>query len=443
MKIFNSMTNKKEEFVSIKPNEVTIYICGPTVYNYIHIGNARPMVVFDTLRRVFEYIGYKVTFISNYTDVDDKIINAAKQLGVSELEVANKFIKAYEDDRRNLNTIMPDYRPRVTEYMDEIIAFIGKLIEKGFAYEVDGDVYFRINKLEKYGRLSNLNIDDLQVGARIEENKAKENALDFTLWKRTDDGINWDSPFSKGRPGWHTECVVMIASINHDQMIDIHGGGMDLKFPHHENEIAQAEGCFHHAIANYWMHNGFINVDDEKMSKSLGNVKWAKDVVAQIGANVFRLAMLSTHYRAPLNFSEDLITSTTNEIDKITRVLKQAHLQLALTNYQSRTLNEEVMKEYLVAMEDDLNTSNAIKVIFEVVKSLNQKLRLKDQDINIIGRNYYALLDMLHMLGIYIELPDITDADLALYHEWLKAKELKDFNKADELRNKLEMLNIL
>jgi cysteinyl-tRNA synthetase len=438
------MTNKKEEFKSIKPNEVSMYICGPTVYNYIHIGNARPMIVFDTLRRLFEYIGYKVTFISNYTDVDDKIINAAKELGVSELDVANKFIKAYEDDRKNLNTIMPDYRPKATEYIPQMIDFISKLIEKDYAYVVDGDVYFRVKKDKDYGKLSNLNLDDLRVGARIEENDLKEDPLDFTLWKKTDEGISWPSPWNDhGRPGWHTECVVMIASINDNQMIDIHGGGMDLKFPHHENEIAQAEGCFNHSIANYWMHNGFINVDDEKMSKSLGNVKWAKDVVAQIGANVFRLAMLSTHYRAPLNFSEELIETTTKEVDKITAALKQAHLQITLANYHSGKKNDILIKKYLDALEDDLNTSLAISVVFDTVKEINQLLRVKEIDLEALAQDFNALIDMLHILGIYIELHDFNKDDIALYNDWMNAKNNKDFNKADELRTKLIELDIL
>ncbi|MEG0284388.1 MAG: class I tRNA ligase family protein, partial [Erysipelotrichales bacterium] len=266
-----------------------------------------------------------------------------------EKEVADKFIEAYENDRKSLNTIMPDYRPRVTEYMDEIIEFIDKLIEADFAYEINGDVYFRVDKLEDYGKLSNLNIDDLQVGARIEENKDKENPLDFTLWKKTEDGINWETKWSTGRPGWHTECVVMISTINEGEMIDIHGGGMDLKFPHHENEIAQANGCYHHNIANYWMHNGFINVDDEKMSKSLGNVKWAKDVIAQIGSNVFRLAMMSTHYRAPLNFSEELIETTRKELAKLETALKQANLVLAINNNKNELLDDyEIEKDTLL-----------------------------------------------------------------------------------------------
>lgn len=443
MKIYNSMTNKKEEFIPLKEGEVTIYICGPTVYNYIHIGNARPMVVFDTLRRLFEYLGYKVKFISNYTDVDDKIINAAKELGKTESEIASKFIEAYENDRKSLNTIMPEYRPRVTEYMDEIIDFIDKLIEKGYAYEVNGDVYFRIDKLDDYGKLSNFDKDNLQVGARIEENKDKENPLDFTLWKKTDEGINWKTKWSTGRPGWHTECVVMISTINDGEMIDIHGGGMDLKFPHHENEIAQANGCFHHNIARYWMHNGFINVDDEKMSKSLGNVKWTKDVVVKIGSNVFRLAMMSTHYRAPLNFSEELIDSTRKELEKIEAALKQANLKISLADNQTADLDKELMNEYTEYMEDDLNTPNALKVVFEAVKKINQEGRKKDADIDELARLKNSLEKMLEILGVFIDLHKITSKDIELYQKWQKAKDEKDFDNADAYRSKLIELDIL
>lgn len=443
MKLYNSLTNKKEEFVPIKPGHVSIYICGPTVYNYIHIGNARPMVVFDTMRRLFEYEGYEVLFISNYTDVDDKIINAAKELGKTEEEIANKFIEAYENDRRSLNTIMPEHRPRVTQYMPEIIDFIDKLIEKEFAYEVNGDVYFRISKLEDYGKLSNFDTENLQVGARIEENTDKENPLDFTLWKKTTDGISWDTKWSKGRPGWHTECVVMISTINKGEMIDIHGGGMDLKFPHHENEIAQANGCCHHNIANYWVHNGFINVDDEKMSKSIGNVKWTKDVVAAIGSNVFRLAMMSTHYRAPLNFSDELIETTRKELEKLETALKQANLKLSSAKITEDKLDDELMKEFIEYMDDDLNTSNALKVVFDTLKKINQENRVKDGDLTYLATLKNSLEKMLEILGVFIELRQLNDVDIALVAEWNLSKQNKDFEKADQLRNELVELNIL
>lgn len=444
MKLFNSMTNQKEEFKSIIPNKISMYICGPTVYNYIHIGNARPMVVFDTFRRVFEQIGYEVKFMSNYTDVDDKIINAAKELNMSELDVANKFIEAYENDRKSLNTIMPEYRPRVTDYMDEIIAFIDDLIQKGYAYEVNGNVYFRISKLDEYGKLSNFNVEDLQVGARIEENKEKENPLDFVLWKKTEDGINWPTKWSTGRPGWHTECVVMIQTINEGEMIDIHGGGMDLKFPHHENEIAQAQGCCHNNIANYWIHNGFINVDDEKMSKSLGNVKWTKDVVSLIGPNVFRLAMMSTHYRSPLNFSDDLIETSKKELEKMTMALKQANLLLSLNKIENtKELDDKLFNEFMEYMQDDLNTPNGLKVIYEAVKEINQLVRSKNIDYNKLSSLKNTLEKMLEILGVFIELVNISQDDLNLYNQWVDAKEAKDFENADKYRQQLIDLNIL
>lgn len=434
MKIYNSLTNQKEEFIPLKKGEVSMYVCGPTVYNYIHIGNARPIVVFDTLRRVFEQQGNKVMFISNYTDVDDKIIKAAKDAGLNESDIAKKYIEAYENDRQSLNTIMPDHRPKVTEYMPNIIAFIADLVAKGYAYEIDGDVYFRVSKIEDYGKLANLNIEELQVGARIEENTKKENPLDFTLWKKTEEGINWESPWSIGRPGWHTECVVMISAINEGEMIDIHGGGMDLKFPHHTNEIAQAQGCFNHSIARYWMHNGFINVDDEKMSKSIGNVKWTKDVVAAIGSNVFRLAMMSTHYRAPLNFSEELIETSQKQIEKITSALKQANLILALNDYQTDDLDQKYLNEFMEYMEDDLNTPNALKVVYDTTKALNQEARNKEKDLNKLALLKNSLERMLSILGVFIELSIISSEDIITYEQWLDAKQAKDFEQADKYR---------
>ena len=277
VKIYNSLTNKIEVFEPIHKNKVNMYVCGPTVYNYVHIGNMRPVVVFDTFRKFLTYIGYDVKYVSNYTDVDDKIIKRAQELNKPESEITEFYIKAFEDDLHNINALKPDVTPRVTEYMSQIIAFIDQLVKTDYAYDIDGDVYFRVEKIKDYGKLSNTKIEDLLVGARIDENSKKESPLDFTLWKKTNVGINWDSPWSKGRPGWHTECVVMINSIFPGGLIDIHGGGFDLKFPHHENEIAQSEAYNKCSLANYWMHNGFININNEKMSKSLGNVITAHD----------------------------------------------------------------------------------------------------------------------------------------------------------------------
>ncbi|HCJ37070.1 MAG TPA: cysteine--tRNA ligase, partial [Erysipelotrichaceae bacterium] len=286
MKIYNSFTNQKEEFKPIEEGKVGIYVCGPTVYNYVHIGNTRPMIIFDVLRRTFEYLGYDVTFVSNYTDVDDKIIKKAKEEGVSEKELTEKYIKAYEDVRNGLNIETPTHTPRVTETMDKIIAFVAALIEKGYAYESQGDVYFRVSKIKDYGHLSGIHVEDLIQGASertsTEDDDKKESSLDFALWKKTNEGIQFDSPWSKGRPGWHTECVVMINDIFGRGLIDIHGGGYDLKFPHHENEIAQAIAYSNTHLANYWMHNQMININGEKMSKSLGNVLWAKDLLVKL-----------------------------------------------------------------------------------------------------------------------------------------------------------------
>lgn len=301
-----------------------MYVCGPTVYNDAHIGNARPIIVFDTLKKTLEELGYKVHFVSNYTDVDDKIIRKAKELQVSEKEVSEHFIQAYQEVRMRLNADMPDACPKVTETMDDIIAFIELLVQNGSAYAVDGDVFFRISKVSDYGCLSNQQIADLQVGARIDENTKKENPLDFTLWKKTEEGIQWDSPWSVGRPGWHTECVVMINREFQKHLIDIHGGGLDLKFPHHENEIAQSKTAYGTAIANYWVHNGMVNIDGEKMSKSLGNVVWAKDMIEKIGANTMRWMMLSAHYRAPLNINEESVETAQKELTKTLNTLKQA-----------------------------------------------------------------------------------------------------------------------
>ena len=330
IKLYNSLTNKVEEFKPIKEGEVSCYVCGPTVYNYVHVGNLRPVVVFDVLRRLFIHLGYKVTFISNFTDIDDKIIKQAKIENISEAEIAEKYIKAFELAREGVNSLKPDYQPRVTHTMGLIIDFISELINKGYAYEVDGDVYFRVTKVENYGCLSNMKVDDLVVGARIEENSKKESPLDFALWKKTEEGVKFESPWSNGRPGWHSECVVMINSLIEDGHIDIHGGGFELKFPHHENEIAQQVAIKGHKIANYWMHNGFINVDNVKMSKSLGNVILANDYINLYGGNVVRFLLVNTHYRVPVNFSSDLVDVAKKELERIQSTYNKlaVHMQI-------------------------------------------------------------------------------------------------------------------
>lgn len=445
MKLFNSMNQTIEEFKPIHEHEVNMYVCGPTVYNYPHIGNARPIVVFDTLKRMFQALGYKVKMVSNYTDVDDKIIKVAKECGVSEKEITEKFIKAYNDDRLALHAMMPDAAPRVTETMDAIIAFIELLVKKGHAYEIDGDVYFRVNSVESYGKLSNQQIDDLMVGARIDENSKKENPLDFTLWKRTDEGIQWNSPWSVGRPGWHTECVVMINKEFHgEHTIDIHGGGMDLKFPHHENEIAQSRAAYETPIANYWIHNGMVNIDGEKMSKSLGNVIWAKDMIEKIGGNVLRWVFLSAHYRSPLNINEEAIETAKKELQKVQTSLKQAYVKLALADVEITDEAEDtLLTPFMDAMQDDMNTPNAFAALFETVKVLNQTIRQREVDLAFLQRIVETVETMLDVLGIENNRLILSDEDKELHHKWKAAVKEKDFATADDYRARLIEKGIL
>lgn len=445
MKLFNSMNQTIEEFKPIHEHEVNMYVCGPTVYNYPHIGNARPIVVFDTLKRTIQALGYKVKMVSNYTDVDDKIIKVAKECGVSEKEITEKFIKAYNDDRLALHAMMPDAAPRVTETMDAIIAFIELLVKKGHAYEIDGDVYFRVNSVESYGKLSNQQIDDLMVGARIDENSKKENPLDFTLWKRTDEGIQWNSPWSVGRPGWHTECVVMINKEFHgEHTIDIHGGGMDLKFPHHENEIAQSRAAYETPIANYWIHNGMVNIDGEKMSKSLGNVIWAKDMIEKIGGNVLRWVFLSAHYRSPLNINEEAIETAKKELQKVQTSLKQAYVKLALADVEITDEAEDtLLTPFMDAMQDDMNTPNAFAALFETVKVLNQTIRQREVDLTFLQRIVKTVETMLDVLGIENNRLILSDEDKELHHKWKAAVKEKDFATADDYRARLIEKGIL
>lgn len=445
MKLFNSMSQKIEEFKPITEGQVSMYVCGPTVYNYPHIGNARPIVVFDTLKRTFMALGYKVKMVSNYTDVDDKIIKVAKECGISEKEVTEKFIKAYNDDRLALHAMMPDAAPKVTETMDAIIAFIDLLVKKEHAYVVDGDVYFRVSSVENYGKLSNQQIDDLMVGARIDENSKKENPLDFTLWKRTEEGIKWESPWSVGRPGWHTECVVMInKEFDGNHLIDIHGGGMDLKFPHHENEIAQSRAAYETGIANYWIHNGMVNIDGEKMSKSLGNVIWAKDMIEKIGGDTLRWLFLSSHYRSPLNINEEAIETAKKELNKVKTPLKQAYVKAGLAGVDLKEeYDVESFHTFLTAMEDDLNTPNAFAAIFDVVKQLNQVVRQKEIDFTALGLKVNAVEKMLDVLGIENHRIVLSEEDKNLHAEWRNAVTQKNFELADKFRAQLIEKGIL
>lgn len=444
MKIFNTLTNRTEEFIPIKENQVSMYVCGPTVYNHAHIGNARPIIVFDTLRRVFEFLGYQVKFVSNYTDVDDKIIATAIAEGVDESKITERYIEAYQKVRERLNSKNPAATPKVTESMEDIMGFISALIEAEAAYVVDGNVYFRVTRVNSYGQLSNQKVEDLLVGARIEENFGKENPLDFTLWKKTEIGVKWESPWSMGRPGWHTECVVMIEKEFGGQMIDIHGGGMDLKFPHHENEIAQSLVLHHHPIAKYWMHNGMLNIDGEKMSKSLGNVLWAKDVLDSLGGDIVRWLMLSAHYRAPLNINEETIEQSKVELAKVTNVLKQAYVKLALTQKKLPEFSEtQLLQEFKEAVSDDLNTPNAIMQIFEIVKLLNQRLRVREISIEQVHNCVVALETMLDVLGIRYQRIELSQEDIDLYSLWNQAKSEKRYDDADQYRAQLVQRGIL
>ena len=447
MRLFNTLTNKKEEFKPIEEGKVSIYICGPTVYNHAHIGNTRPMIVFDVLRRTFEYLGNDVTFVSNYTDVDDKIIKAAKAEGITEKELTDKYIKAYEDVRAGLNIEDPTYKPRVTETMPEIIDFIQALIDKGYAYEVDGDVYFRVTKVKEYGMLSGIKVEDLIAGASDRtlsvDDKKKESTTDFALWKKTDEGIQFDTPWSKGRPGWHTECVVMIHKLFKDGKIDIHGGGQDLKFPHHENEIAQSMAYNGHPIANYWMHNQMINIDGEKMSKSLGNVLWAKDLIVEFGCNVFKWLMLSTHYRNPLNLTDDVIAGVRKEVSKVENATKNASLYLQVNHVPAHDYKKETVDAMVNALEDDLNTSLALTQILDQVKVLNQVMRVREKDNDVIATEYATLVKMGDVLGFLFEGTKLSEDDIALYEEWNAYKKEKNFDEADRVRKELTERGIL
>lgn len=445
MKLFNSYSNKKEELETLVDNKVSIYVCGPTVYNYVHIGNTRPMVVFDVLKRVLLYKGYDVTYVSNFTDVDDKIIAQAKLEGVSEKELTDKYILAYNDVRSRLNLLVPEFTPRVTDVMDDIIAFIGELCNKGYAYQNNRDVYFRVGKVEEYGKLSGIKLDELMDGAseRVDSNLKKENPNDFTLWKETFEGIQFDSPWSKGRPGWHSECVVMINKIFDGGKIDIHCGGMDLKFPHHENEIAQSLACSCHPIAKMWLHNQMINVNNEKMSKSKGNVLWAKDLLDDLGLNVYKWFILSSHYRNPLLYNDEVIDSVKKEVSKVENILKQMSVLLQINGSLNDDLNHDIVDLMIEVLCDDLNSSLALTKVLDQVKVCNQAIRQSNQNYNVISIEYNTLLKMLMTIGFEFSLPKMTDEDVVVYKEWLDAKSNKDFDVADIKRDILISRGIL
>lgn len=448
IKLYNSLTNKIEEFKSIKENEVSMYVCGPTVYSNIHIGNSRPVVFFDTVARFFKYLGYKVTYVSNFTDIDDKIIKRAIEEGKTESEISEKYISEISETYKMLNCLPHDANPKVTENMDSIIKFIDELVNKKGAYVVDGDVYFDVSKIKEYGTLSGQTVENLIKGARIEQNEKKLNPIDFTLWKETEVGLKWDSPWGKGRPGWHTECVVMINNI-FGGPIDIHGGGLDLKFPHHDNEIAQSICHNDHKIANYWMHNGRIDFGGEKMSKSLGNVLWAKDLLKQVPHQVYRLLILNVPYRQPLNYKEDLLKQATNDYEKIKRayisLFRKLEVEKEDLGKEELTNNELVnlKQEFINAMSNDFNTANAITSIFQLTKMVNNYVRNKETNVSDMKQALGLFDEMLWVLGIGVDIKELSAEELEIVKKWQEARNNKDFAKADEYRKEINERNIL
>lgn len=445
MKLYNTMSKQKEEFVPVKEGKVGMYVCGPTVYNFIHIGNARPMIVFDTVRRYFEYKGYDVNYVSNFTDVDDKIIKKSIEEGIPASEVSERYIAECKKDMEAMNIKPATHHPKATEEIDGMIDMIEHLIEEGFAYEVNGTVYFRTRKFEDYGKLSKKNLDDLSAGIRIAVSDEKEDPMDFVLWKPKKEGEPaWASPWGEGRPGWHIECSVMSKKYIGDTL-DIHAGGEDLIFPHHENEIAQSECCNHTVFSKYWMHNGFLNIDNKKMSKSAGNFFTVREISEKYPLQVIRFFMLSAHYRSPLNFSDTLVEASQNGLNRILTAVDM--LRREKENLPEREADEaeiantkiveELVKKYEEAMEDDFNTADAISAIFELVKLANTTV--KD------GSRVYAELllntieKLCDILGIITEQKEeMLDEEIeALIAERQAARKERNFARADEIRNLL------
>jgi cysteinyl-tRNA synthetase len=445
MRVYNTLTRKKEEFVPIHEKEVKIYVCGPTVYNYFHIGNARPFVVFDTLRKYLEYRGYNVKFVQNFTDVDDKIINRAKEEGLSASTISEKYIQEYFADAEALNIKRATIHPKVTETMGDIILFIEKLIQKGLAYEVEGDIYFDASKFPEYGKLSKQNIDELELGARINIDERKNNPMDFALWKKQkEDGeIAWESPWGKGRPGWHIECSVMSNKFLGDT-IDIHGGGQDLIFPHHENEIAQSEGLTGKPLANYWMHNEFININNEKMSKSKGNFFTVRDILKEYDAEVIRFFLISAHYRNPINFNRELMGQAKNSLLRLNNAKTNLEHFIKTSKNQEISSEEEKLYEgfmrfklkFIEAMEDDINTADAISVVFELVREINTHAD-EHSSKEFLEETYQLFMELTGVLGLLQREKDnaIDDEIESLVKEREKARKDKNFKRADEIRD--------
>ncbi len=450
MKVYNTLTKTKEEFKPIEENKVKMYVCGPTVYDYIHIGNARPFVVFDAVRRYFLYKGFDVTYVQNFTDIDDKIINKAIAEGVSYTDITDKFIKEAQTDGKGLNVLEPTFAPTVSGNMTEIIDMIQTLIDKGFAYNVDGQVFFDVSKFDEYCKLSKKNTDDLINGIRVQVDSQKKNSADFVLWKpHKENEPYFESPFGNGRPGWHIECSAM-AKKYLGETIDIHSGGSDLVFPHHENEIAQSECANGKPFANYWLHNGFINIDNEKMSKSKGNFFTVRDILKEYSYEEMRFFILSAHYRSPLNFSKDLMDSSRNGLNRIKTAI--ANLDFAIKAKTTENTDGptavfcSARKQFEERMEDDFNTADAISVIFDLVKLINNKIT-ENADVQVLMWFKEELMSLLNILGLVFEektvSKELEEKILDLIEQRTIAKKEKDFARADSIRAELLDMNIV
>ncbi|WP_409290963.1 cysteine--tRNA ligase [Peribacillus sp. SCS-37] len=450
IQIYNTLSRQKEEFKPLEPGKVKMYVCGPTVYNYIHIGNARPAIVFDTVRRYLEYRGYDVQYVSNFTDVDDKLIKAAKELGGEVPEIADKFIEAYFEDVGALGCKKADVHPRVMENMDIIIDFIASLIDKGFAYESEGDVYYRTRKFNGYGKLSHQSIDELRLGARIEVGEKKQDSLDFALWKAAKEGeISWNSPWGNGRPGWHIECSAMAKKYLGDT-IDIHAGGQDLAFPHHENEIAQSEALTGKEFSRYWMHNGYINIDNEKMSKSLGNFVTVHDIIKHFDPNLIRFFMLSVHYRHPINYSEELLEKLMAGLNRLKtsyqNLIHRSGASTGLTENNQEWLDKlsAIRSDFEKEMDDDFNTANAVSILFELSKQANYYLLEKNTDKAVIEAFIKEFKELFAVLGLSLKEEELLDDEIeALIEQRIQARKDRNFALSDEIRDRLKEMDII
>ncbi len=444
IKLYDTYEGKLREFKPIDEKEVDIYYCGPTVYNYVHLGNFRPTVTFDLLSRFLKEEGYNVKCVSNYTDIDDKIIKEAKKENKSEKELSEFYIKAYEDCLDKLN-IMPLYcHPKASEYINNMASFIKTMMDSNIAYQSKDDIFFSIDTDKTYGNLSKQKVEDLVSGSRIDINSNKKNPLDFALWKLTDDdGIKFDTIIGRGRPGWHTECVVMVNDVFKKPLIDIHGGGFDLKFPHHENEIAQSEAVNHTRLANYWMHVGFLLTNGIKMSKSLGNSILAKDVLARHSGNAVRLFFLSTHYRAPINYTEENLDNADKQINKYNTALKKATYKLELNSSLNGNLIQEDYENAMNALSDDLNVSNCMTVVDKLLKAINSESMKKEADYQHLADLIFTFTRITNVLGLVFNIQPLTDEDKNNYKLYNEARENKDYATSDIYRKKLLEKGIL